>query len=138
MTRAANLAAQASNINSSGVAEVAAGGTGLSSPGTSGNVLTSDGTNWVSQSISTTPTTAQVVAAYVGISAGGVGAYATTYGTTASVSVGSTIAGSNLRGLNSSGSVVSPGFSGTWRVIGCSDTNTSGYSSAASLVLRIA
>jgi hypothetical protein len=48
MTRAANLAAQASNINDSGVAGVPAGGTGLADPGASGNLLTSNGTVWTS------------------------------------------------------------------------------------------
>jgi hypothetical protein len=48
MTRAANLAAQASNINDSGVAGVPAGGTGLADPGASGNILTSNGTVWTS------------------------------------------------------------------------------------------
>ena len=51
MTFAANLAAQASNINASGVAGAAAGGTGLAAPGTSGNVLTSNGTAWTSSAL---------------------------------------------------------------------------------------
>ena len=48
MTQAANLAALGTNANASGVTQVAGGGTGLTTPGTSGNVLTSDGTNWTS------------------------------------------------------------------------------------------
>ena len=48
-------------VNSAGVALTSAllaasGGTGLTSPGTSGNVLTSNGTTWVSQSVPASPT----------------------------------------------------------------------------------
>ena len=48
MTQAQNVAVESSQINSSGVLQPAGGGTGLSSVGTTGNVLTSDGTNWTS------------------------------------------------------------------------------------------
>lgn len=76
MTRAANLAAQASNIDSSGVAGIAAGGTASATltannvllgngtsalqavaPGTNGNVLTSNGTTWASSAPTLTTTT---------------------------------------------------------------------------------
>jgi hypothetical protein len=48
MTQAQNVAELSSDINSSGVLQPAGGGTGLASPGTSGNVLTSTGAAWVS------------------------------------------------------------------------------------------
>lgn len=48
MTQAANLGALGTNANSSGVTQVAGGGTGLTAPGTAGNVLTSNGSAWTS------------------------------------------------------------------------------------------
>ena len=48
MTISRNLSILAEGANSSGVLGAAYGGTGLSTPGTSGNVLTSNGTGWVS------------------------------------------------------------------------------------------
>ena len=43
-----NLSNLAQGANSSGTLGISKGGTGLTSPGTSGNVLTSNGTDWVS------------------------------------------------------------------------------------------
>lgn len=61
MTQAYNLSQFANFVNSSGQADLATaitgllprgnGGTGLSTVGTSGNVLTSNGTNWVSSPV---------------------------------------------------------------------------------------
>lgn len=48
MTINRNLSIHAENVSSAGVLQPAGGGTGLSSPGTSGNVLTSNGSAWVS------------------------------------------------------------------------------------------
>ena len=51
MSQADNLAALGSNVNSSGVLQPASGGTGATafpSPGTAGNVLTSNGSAWTS------------------------------------------------------------------------------------------
>jgi hypothetical protein len=48
MTIPRNLSNLASGISVAGVLLPSNGGTGLSAPGASGNVLTSDGTNWVS------------------------------------------------------------------------------------------
>jgi hypothetical protein len=48
MTIPRNLSILAEGASSSGVLGAAYGGTGLSTPGTSGNVLTSNGTGWVS------------------------------------------------------------------------------------------
>ena len=43
------------NISLTGVVDAANGGTGLSSPGTAGNVLTSTGTGWTSAAVSASP-----------------------------------------------------------------------------------
>jgi hypothetical protein len=61
MTQAFNLSQLANKVNTSGQLNVATGatgtlpaangGTGLGSPGTSGNVLTSNGSAWVSQAL---------------------------------------------------------------------------------------
>ena len=48
MTISRNLSILAEGVSSSGVLGAANGGTGLASPGTSGNVLTSNGTGWAS------------------------------------------------------------------------------------------
>ena len=48
MTINRNLSVLAENVSSAGVLQPAGGGTGLSAPGISGNVLTSNGTAWVS------------------------------------------------------------------------------------------
>tara|TARA_Y100000593_G_scaffold42994_1_gene82298 strand:- start:3294 stop:4949 length:1656 start_codon:yes stop_codon:yes gene_type:complete len=50
------------DITLAGTLVAANGGTGLTSPGTSGNVLTSNGTNWVSQAPSAGVTTDDVIA----------------------------------------------------------------------------
>lgn len=106
MTQAFNLSQLANNVNSSGqldatdglsgILPVANGGIGTSSlttnavvlgngtsgvttvsPSTSGNVLTSNGTTWVSQPFSAPePTTAQVLSATAGASFGEIGTYA--------------------------------------------------------------
>jgi len=47
-----NLSILADGANSSGVLNASSGGTGLTSPGTSGNVLTSNGSAWTSAAIS--------------------------------------------------------------------------------------
>lgn len=48
MTIPRNLAELAPGASTGGVLAPTNGGTGLSAPGTVGNVLTSDGTNWTS------------------------------------------------------------------------------------------
>jgi hypothetical protein len=96
------------------------------------------------QTISTTPTTAQVLSATAGASAGDVGTYAFARRITSGNSANnSTIAGSSLRWSNGSGSTVTgyttfPTLPGTWRamcyVVG-STASTSGP--AVGLWLRI-
>lgn len=113
-----------------GTLAVARGGTGITSVGTSGNVLTSNGSAWVSQAASAAaPTTAQVLSAYAGATAGDVGTHSfmCTTAATGALAIGSTRAGSGLRsgGLESSGTTGTPGLegngttaSGTWRLMG--------------------
>ena len=79
--------------------------------------------------VSTTPTTAQVLSAYAGAVANDVGSYF--YGDRSSVeplSVNSTVAGSVITKRNTVGSKVSAGLSGTWRFLGVAenDQNTFG------------
>lgn len=111
--------------------------------GSSGQVLTSNGagSDPSYQTISTTPTTAQVLSATAGAAVGDVGTYAWLWSTTTTAtSVGATKAGSNLRyaGLKSSsggttsstGSVNMTGNggtpAGTWRAMG-RDASAAGY-----------
>lgn len=81
------------------------------------------------QTISTTPTTAQVLSAYAGAVANDVGSYF--YGDRSSVeplAVNATVAGSVITKRNTGGSKVSAGLSGTWRFLGIAenDQNTAG------------
>lgn len=48
MTISRNLSKLAEGVDTSGVLAASNGGTGLTAPGTSGNVLTSNGSAWVS------------------------------------------------------------------------------------------
>lgn len=83
------------------------------------NFLRGDG-SW--QVISTTPTTAQVLTATAGASAGAVGTYAMLQSVAGgAVDSGNTAAGSSLRPAgrtNSSNYRQEPGRSGTWRCMG--------------------
>ena len=112
----------------------------LVAPSTSGNVLTSNGTTWQSTApASSAPTTAQVLTATAGASAGAVGTYAYLGGTggTTAFAAGTTYAGSGLAFAgfareNASFSAVSQhtissggaggGVSGTWRAMGSNNS----------------
>lgn len=100
----------------------------LSATGTANNTTYLRGDNtW--QVVSTTPTTAQVLSATAGASAGAVGTYAfATHQTAGSIAAGGTIAGSNLRyyGISSSGAIFSGTPAGTWRCMGYVDTSATG------------
>lgn len=103
------------------IAKISATGTPSST-----TYLRGDG-SW--QTISTTPTTAQVLSAYAGAVANDVGSYF--YGDRSSVeplTVNSTVAGSVITKRNTGGSKVSAGLSGTWRFLGIAenDQNTAG------------
>jgi hypothetical protein len=90
------------------------GGTGLTAVGTTGNVLTSDGTAWVS-SAPTIP------------SSGGVGTLIFAQNSNiANVAFGSTIAGSFLGYSNAQGLVSGTPGTGTWKCMGFSDYSTGG------------
>lgn len=114
--------ANLTNLNGSNIASgtVPAARLGSGTPG-SGNFLRGDST-W--QTISTTPTTADVLNATGGASVGAVGTYALLRSAnTTSVGPGGTKAGSNLRYVDTSPSagqgVVGNGApSGTWRCMG--------------------
>jgi len=155
MTQALNLGLLGNNVNTSGQVSLTAGvsgtlpmangglgtttltannvllGNGGSSPqvvapGTSGNVLQSNGSTWVSGGVPA-PSTANVLAATASASLGAVGTYAflsTSFTTNLVVNPGSTAAGSSL--LYAGGAVFGTGgngFSsttpaGTWRAMG--------------------
>ena len=97
--------------------------------------------------LASAPTTAQVLDATAGATAGGVGTYVWARASTADIAFGSTIAGSSLLptsgqyGWNSMSSNVGTfnvgsALSGTWRAMGTYDA-LSGPSSGATLWLRI-
>lgn len=82
MTQAANLAAEGSNVNSSGVLQVAGGGTGATTQagaaaavlptqtGNSGKYLTTDGTNTSWGTVTSNPGTVTSITAGTGLSGG--------------------------------------------------------------------
>ena len=103
-------------------------------PGTSGNLLTSNGTTWVSSANALT--TAQVTAAYAGLTAGAVGtvAFATQFGG-GSTGFGVTVAGTSLRTSNATGENGSV-LSGTWRCLGDSNYDSKVPARSATLWIR--
>jgi len=86
------------------------------------------------QTISTTPTTAQVLSATAGASVGAVGTYALLFNGPATRSPGDTLAGSSLTYAGCDGNNATA-TSGTWRLMGRND-NTSNRQST-SVWLRI-
>lgn len=108
----------------------------LSTTGTasSSTYLRGDGT-W--QTISASPTTAQVLSATAGASVGAVGTYCKAYLLSNGVNPGGTTAGSSLRGVNSSGQSYNPGFTGTWRNMGASTSSAVQYTGTDPAWLRI-
>ena len=154
-------------VSGTGATPVSSGGTGTTSltannvllgngtsavqtvaPGTNGNVLTSNGTAWVSQALpSSAPTTAQVLSATAGASAGDIGTYAflgQTSLTTTTYSVGSNYTGLGFGAARSTvlanGSLVNQSTlsaaSGTWKCMG-NDGNV-GSATRLTVFLRIA
>jgi hypothetical protein len=109
----ANNAVTTNKINNGAVTVPKIGATGTANNTT---FLRGDG-SW--QTISTTPTTQQVLEATAGATAGAVGTYAIGFNSAASeVAIGDTIAGSNIRRTNTSGTGEDSNFSGTWRNMG--------------------
>jgi len=124
-------------------------------PSTNGNILTSNGTTWTSAAPpSSTPTTAQVLSATAGASAGAVGTYAMLGNNgsvgSAAITVGSNYAGSEYTFIGfrratgewsaSSETTVQSGFaggtgSGTWKAMG---QYNSSAGRAGTLFLRVA
>ena len=145
----------ASNI-SSGTLAVARGGTGAAtltaeaviignttsavkfvSPGTTGNVLTSNGTVWASTAPAapSAPSTAQVLTANSGATAGAVGTYALLRnGNNTTLAAGDTVSGS-MDFANCGGSW-SGSASGTWRCMGWTEGGA-GNSRITTVFLRI-
>jgi hypothetical protein len=159
MTQAFNLSQFANKVNTSGQADlttavtgtlpVANGGTGITSAGSNGNVLTSNGSTWTSAAPpSSAPTTAQVLTATAGASVGAVGTYSYLIQTTGGINSnpGTNYAGSGLAytGGMSSGVTVNASFatggnngtpSGTWKCMAGS-SQISGYHTST-LFLRV-
>jgi hypothetical protein len=145
----------ASNI-STGTLAVARGGTGAAtltaeaviignttsavkfvSPGTTGNVLTSNGTVWASTAPAapSAPSTAQVLTANSGATAGAVGTYALLRnGNNTTLAAGDTVSGS-MDFANCGGSW-SGSASGTWRCMGWTEGGA-GNSRITTVFLRI-
>jgi hypothetical protein len=119
----------------------------LVAPSTNGNVLTSNGTTWTSATpASSAPTTAQVLSATAGATAGAVGTYCYASrggsGQNKAIAFGTTYAGSGLQtsGISSNDCGVTSingdaALSGTWRGMGAS--SGSQFGGASTLVLRI-
>lgn len=83
-------------------------------PGSSGNVLTSNGTTWQSTALGS-----QVTSAVAGVTAGAVGSYAFAYyDGFATISFGGTASGANLFPAGSGGYDSLSPMSGTWRCMG--------------------
>lgn len=121
------------NVTTAKIAANAVTAAKLAREGSSGQVLTSNGagSDPSYQTISTTPTTAQVISAYAGAAAGAVGTYVISNGNSSYTALpfGGTIAGSQLIFVGGA----SYGLSGTWRFLGGrSDANQ-----APSLYFRI-
>jgi len=117
-------------------------------PSTSGNILTSNGTTWVSSTpASSAPTTAQVLSATAGATALVVGTYAILGNVTAGVARTNNVnvAGSSLYNMfyisATSGGVWDNGAgatqTGTWKYLGAS-FDTSFSTGAGGLYLRVA
>ena len=97
-------------------------------PGTSGNVLTSNGTTWESVALPApaAPTTAQVLSATAGATAGAVGTYAYLCPNPRQrLNPNATLAGSSLEFLSPTGYVGTPAPTGTWRLFGAADASWS-------------
>ena len=88
-----------------GVLPTANGGTSLSSPGTSGNVLTSNGTTWVSSA----PATSGTVTSVSVVSANGLAGTVATATTTPAITLSTTITGL----LKGNGTAISAASAGT-------------------------
>jgi len=129
----------ASNI-SSGTLAVARGGTGTSTPSLVGGTNITISGSWPNQTVTGTagaPTTAQVLTATTGYTAGAVGSFCVaSYAQNTNIGVNGTTAGSNLRGTNADGGNMLP-FSGTWRNLGTSELGTTGYSVGQPMFVRI-
>ena len=106
-------------------------------PGSNGNLLTSNGSTWTSAAPPAGGVTSLngQTGAITDTNSNVIGSVCSGF-STSSVSVGSTVAGSTLRGFNGgAGTTQDPGFSGTWRNTGC--LNTNGTSSTYTTFMRV-
>lgn len=97
-----------------------------------------------SATVSTSPTSTQVLTAYAGASFGGVGTYAALHLQSGSISAGSTTTGSNLRYNKGTNFVITSSsggtsLSGTWRNMGSTVSTSTGRDTSygTSIFLRI-
>jgi hypothetical protein len=93
MSIAAYLAKLAQGLSSQGILGPSKGGTGITSPGPTGNTLISDGTNWVSQSGSAGPTGPTGPASTIAGPTGPTGPASTVAGPTGPTGANSTVVG---------------------------------------------
>lgn len=130
--------ASGANLTNLNASNLATGTVGTARLGTG----TANSTTWLRgdstwQTISVTPSTADVLNATAGASGGAVGTYAFCYNNSASaLSIGSTVAGSSLL-FSSSGASFSGTASGTWRCMGYASTSPSSGTFLTTLFLRI-
>ena len=107
-------------------------------PGTSGNVLSSNGTTWASSALTAT----QVGNAYAGLSAGSVGSLVLGRYIVGSstLTYGQTTAGSNLYVSNAAGGLAGSSgvtLSGTWRCLGTVKGNEKNDAASTTIFIRI-
>lgn len=124
-----NLSILADGANSSGVLLANSGGTGLTSPGTNGNVLTSNGTAWTSAAISAggfTLGTPIALTSQSSISFTGIPSNAKTVQINFSNIGFSGADGPGVK-LGTSGGLVSSGYTSTSYKNSFGPTNTTGY-----------
>lgn len=105
-------------------------------PGTSGNLLTSNGTTWTSASPPAGGVTSLngQTGAITNTSFNAIGSYVVSFGVSGSGAVGSTIAGSSLTKRDTAANTVSFGATGTWRFMGW---NENLWSQGGNLWVRI-
>jgi autotransporter family porin len=130
----------ASNV-ASGTLAVARGGTGTASPSLVGGTnITISGT-WPNQTVTAAagaPSTAQVLSAYAGATAGAVGTYGLMYrNENGVIGAGGTASGSVLRFTNLNQNTNTGAQSGTWRCMGYSGAIDDGAAINTTVWLRI-
>jgi len=109
-------------------------------PGTSGNVLTSNGTTWTSAALPAGGVTSfnGQTGAVVANTFNGINSHCTAVRSTAgTVGINTTVAGSTLQAINLAGSYYTVGLTGTWRNLGGSVIGTTTGASNWTVMVRI-